>query len=57
MIWLDMVMDTLMSKNTLHREALLELKKLEGRFDISLKNVELYRSFEETLGVTPANIP
>lgn len=41
--------ETLMSKTTPHREALMELKKLETKFESSLEKIELYRSFEETL--------
>lgn len=49
--------ETLMSKVTPHREALLELKKLEQKFDGSIEKIDSYKSFETTLGVPAASIP
>jgi len=46
-----------MNKLTPHRDALLELKKLEQNFDRALEKVEQYRSYEGTLGVEAAAIP
>ena len=43
--------ENLMNKLTPHRDALVELKKLEARFDSSIKMIDQYRSFESTLGV------
>jgi len=49
--------ETLMSKLTPHRDALLELKRLEQKFDQSLEKIEQFRSYESTLGAEAAPIP
>jgi len=43
--------DTLMNKNTAHREALDELQKIQKRFAACVEKIELYKSYEQTLDV------
>lgn len=56
--WITQVeSENLMSKITPHKEALAELKKVEGRFDKSMEDIEKFRSFEQTLGTEVIEIP
>lgn len=49
--------DTLMNKNTAHREALDELQKIQKRFAACVEKIELYKSYEQTLDVPSQNLP
>lgn len=49
--------DTLMNKNTVHREALDELQKIQKRFAASVEKIEMYRTYEQTLDVPARDIP
>ncbi len=49
--------ETLMNKNTIPKEALSELSKLEGTFNKALARVSEFRSYEQTLNVPPADVP
>lgn len=49
--------ETLMSKQTPHSQALLELKKLQQTFEKSQDQVQKYRQYEQILRVTASKIP
>jgi hypothetical protein len=46
-----------MNKNTVHREALDELQKIQKRFAASIEKIEMYRTYEQTLDVPARDIP
>jgi hypothetical protein len=49
--------DTLMNKNTPHKEALDELAKIQKRYAATIEKIEMYRSYESTLDVSAQSIP